>query len=331
MQYDQSNLNSIDLFISMPVHKQTKKEYLLLFLKGAGMGAADVVPGVSGGTIAFITGIYTRLLNAIQSINIQACKLLFDPSLKGSNVKAVWQHIDGNFLLAVFAGLITSALSLAKIITYLIEQYPILVWSFFFGLIIASFMHIAKQVNKWSVKTISSCLLGAIIAYVITAISPAEADPQWWFYTVSGAIAICAMILPGISGSFILLLLGMYGHVLTAINDLAFDLVGLFITGCIMGLMVFSRVLTWLLARFHQLTFALLAGFLLGSLNLLWPWKEVLTTYTNSHGIIKPLSQQNISPDIFLQLTGQNPHLGAAIGFMFLGLALILFIERLSK
>jgi len=314
----------------MSMSKQTKKDYLLLFFKGAGMGAADVVPGVSGGTIAFITGIYQRLLNAIKSVNLEAAKILFKNDSLRNNIKALWQHIDGNFLLAVFSGLLTSAITLAKVITFMLANHPIYVWSFFFGLIIASFIHIAKQVKAWNIKTISSCIFGAVLAFVITTLSPSEANPQWWFYTIAGSIAICAMILPGISGSFILLLLGMYGHVLTAVNSLAFDLILLFITGCIIGLMAFSRILTWLLDHYHQVTFALLSGFLVGSLNLLWPWKQVLTTYTNSHGIVKPLTQKNILPDTFLQITGQDPQQIAAFALMILGLALILFIEKLS-
>ncbi|PAJ76121.1 DUF368 domain-containing protein [Pseudoalteromonas sp. NBT06-2] len=315
----------------MSASKQTKKDHLLLFFKGVGMGAADVIPGVSGGTIAFITGIYQRLLNAIQSINIDATKILFQKGSFKNNIKALWLHIDGNFLLAVFAGLITSGVSLAKIITYVLTNHPIYVWSFFFGLIIASFIHIVKQVAVWNIKTISSCLLGAALAFIITTLSPSEANPQWWLYTLAGSIAICAMILPGISGSFILLLLGMYGHVLAAINNLAFDLIFLFVTGCIIGLMAFSRILTWLLAHYHQITFALLSGFLIGSLNLLWPWKQVLTTYTNSHGIVKPLTQKNILPDTFLHITGQDPQQIAAFSLMVFGLVLILFIEKLSQ
>ncbi|MEL7477710.1 MAG: DUF368 domain-containing protein [Pseudomonadota bacterium] len=304
---------------------QTKRDFLFVFLKGAGMGAADVVPGVSGGTIAFITGIYTRLLNAIKSINFDALLML-----KKEGLKATWRYIDGTFLVTLFAGLLTSAASLAKLITYLLEHHKLLVWAFFFGLIIASFIYVAKQVKAWDFKTIVSCLLGAIIAYTITSLSPAEANPSWWFYFLAGSIAICAMILPGISGSFILLLLGMYGHVLTAVTEKQFALIGLFLLGCVVGLMVFSRFLAWLLNRFEQLTFALLAGFLLGSLNLLWPWKQVITTYTSSKGIEKPLMQQNISPSEFAALTGQDPMILLCVGLAITGLVLILAIEKLT-
>ncbi|WP_348772518.1 DUF368 domain-containing protein [Pseudoalteromonas luteoviolacea] len=304
----------------------SKRDYLWLFFKGAGMGAADVVPGVSGGTIAFITGIYARLLAAIKSVDLSALQMV----LKGQ-FKEAWEHVDGSFLLAVFGGLITSALSLAKLITYLLEHHQQLVWSFFFGLIIASFVYIAKKVDKWQATHIASCILGAAIAYVITSMSPAEAQAQTWFYFVAGSIAVCAMILPGISGSFILLLLGMYGHVLTALNNKEVVLIGLFLLGCICGLMMFSRFLSWLLSKYEQVTFALLSGFLIGSLNMLWPWKKVVTTYVNSSGIEKPLMQKNISPMEFTHLTGQDAQLAICIALAVAGLVLILTLDRISQ
>ncbi|MBQ4877581.1 DUF368 domain-containing protein [Pseudoalteromonas luteoviolacea] len=303
----------------------SKRDYIWLFFKGAGMGAADLVPGVSGGTVAFITGIYARLLAAIKSVDVTVLKMI----LKGQ-IKEAWSHIDGNFLLAVFGGLFTSALALSKIIAYLLEHHQTFVWSFFFGLIIASFVYIAKQVKRWQLQHIVSCTLGVIIAVMITSLSPAEAQAQPWFYFAAGSIAICAMILPGISGSFILLLLGMYGHVLTAVNEREFMLIGLFLLGCVCGLMIFSRFLSWLLARFEQVTFALLAGFLIGSLNMLWPWKKVVSTYVNSSGVEKPLTQKNISPMEFSQLTGQDAQLGICIALAVFGLCLILALDKLS-
>ncbi|KID54674.1 membrane protein [Pseudoalteromonas luteoviolacea] len=303
----------------------SKRDYIWLFFKGAGMGAADLVPGVSGGTVAFITGIYARLLAAIKSVDVAVLKMV----LKGQ-IKDAWSHIDGNFLLAVFGGLFTSALSLSKIIAYLLENHQTFVWSFFFGLIIASFVYIAKQVERWQMQHIVSCLVGVAVAVMITSLSPAEAQAQPWFYFIAGSIAICAMILPGISGSFILLLLGMYGHVLTALNDRDVFLIGLFLLGCICGLMVFSRFLSWLLARYEQVTFALLAGFLVGSLNMLWPWKKVVSTYVNSSGIEKPLMQKNISPMEFTQLTGQDAQLAICIALAIFGLVLILALDKLS-
>ncbi|MFC3031121.1 DUF368 domain-containing protein [Pseudoalteromonas fenneropenaei] len=302
-----------------------KRDWLFIFLKGAGMGAADVVPGVSGGTIAFITGIYARLLGAIQNVNMTALSILMK-----QGVRPAWQYIDGFFLLCLFSGLLTSAASLAKLITYLLEHHQTLVWSFFFGLIVASFWHVAKQVKRWSLPVVLSCVLGAAIAFAITSLAPTEANPQTWFYFVAGAIAICAMILPGISGSFILLLMGMYGHVLAAVNRLDVALLALFLLGCVIGLMAFSRFLSWLLKAYEQVTFALLSGFLIGSLNLLWPWKEVISTYVNSHGVTKPLMQENILPSTFLAQTGQNPNTLICIGLALFGFVLIILVEKLT-
>ncbi|WP_348772710.1 DUF368 domain-containing protein [Pseudoalteromonas sp. MMG005] len=309
----------------MTKRSDSKRDYIFLFLKGAGMGAADVVPGVSGGTVAFITGIYARFLSAIKSVNFEAIALL-----RRHGVKASWDYIDGSFLVAVFAGLITSAVSLAKVITYLLSNHQLLVWSFFFGLILASFIFIAKQVKQWQLGTIVSCITGAIIAVIITSLAPTEAEPHWWLYFIAGAIAICAMILPGISGSFILLLLGMYGHVLSAITHQEILLIALFMMGCVVGLILFSRVLSWLLASYQEVTFALLAGFLLGSLNLLWPWKVVVSTYISSSGAEKPLNQQNISPLDYANLVGQEPQTWLCVGLAILGLMLILGIEKLT-
>ncbi|NOU52422.1 DUF368 domain-containing protein [Pseudoalteromonas sp. JBTF-M23] len=290
------------------------------------MGAADVVPGVSGGTIAFITGIYSRFLHALKSFDLDALAIL-----KNNGFKAFWSHVDGYFLLSVFAGLVTSAASLAKLITYLLAHHQILVWSFFFGLIVASFIHVAKQVKRWRWQTILSCIVGAFMAFVITTIAPSEAVPHWWMFFVAGAIAVCAMILPGISGSFILLLLGMYGHVLNAVTVRDFALVGLFLAGCVVGLMVFSRFLSWLLDKYEQVTFSLLAGFLIGSLNLLWPWKTVVSTYINSHGVEKPLIQQNVTPMEFASVTGISPQTGLCIALALAGLLLILAVEKLTE
>ncbi|MBD1581506.1 DUF368 domain-containing protein [Pseudoalteromonas sp. S16_S37] len=290
------------------------------------MGAADVVPGVSGGTIAFITGIYSRFLHALKSFDLDALAVL-----KNNGFKDFWRHVDGYFLLSVFAGLLTSAASLAKLITYLLAHHQILVWSFFFGLIVASFIHVAKQVKQWRWQTILSCIVGAVAAFVITTIAPSEAIPHWWMFFVAGAIAICAMILPGISGSFILLLLGMYGHVLNAVTTKNITLVALFLGGCVVGLMAFSRFLSWLLDKYEQVTFSLLAGFLIGSLNLLWPWKTVLSTYINSHGVEKPLIQQNVTPMEFASVTGISPQTGLCIALAVAGLLLILAVEKLTE
>jgi putative membrane protein len=296
--------------------KRTLKDYSLLVLKGMGMGAADVVPGVSGGTIAFIVGIYEELINSIKSINGDSLKLLF----KGQ-FATFWQAINANFLLSIVAGIGISVFSLAKIITWLLTDYPILVWSFFFGLVLASAWFVSKDIKKWDWKTVLSLLIGIIIAFYITVATPAETPSNLFFIFLCGAIAICAMILPGISGSFILVLLGKYFYIMDAVKTLNIPVMLVFICGAAIGITSFSRILSFTLRRFHDITIAVLSGFMLGSLNKVWPWKETIETYTDSHGVIKPLVETNIMP---------NQYVGEAIGLMIFGFALVYFLEKLS-
>ncbi|MFT6892348.1 MAG: putative membrane protein, partial [Halioglobus sp.] len=257
-----------------------------IFLRGLMMGAADIVPGVSGGTVAFITGIYSRLLGSIRAFDLQCLKLVFQ-----RDVKKAWQHVDGSFLTALLLGIATSILTLARLVSWLLEQYPMPLWASFFGLILASALVLLRQVKTWSVLRFLNLAVGVAIA-VFIALSPLAAfDPTVAMIFLSGFLAICAMILPGISGSFILVLLGMYGTVLSALKsfDLLFILV--FAIGAAAGLMCFSRVLHWLLSRFHESTMALLTGFLFGSLAVVWPWKQVLVWVEGSHGQLKPGQQ----------------------------------------
>ncbi|GJM62117.1 DUF368 domain-containing protein [Persicobacter diffluens] len=270
------------------------KSYFTLFLKGMGMGAADVVPGVSGGTIAFITGIYETLINSIKSVDATAIRLLFKLDIKG-----FWNHINGTFLLILFAGIATSVISLAKVITYLLGNHPIPIWSFFFGLIIISAILVSKQIRNWNWKVLLSGILGILTAYLVTVATPTETPEGYGYIFLSGAIAICAMILPGISGSFLLLILGKYEFILNAIKDFKLDVIAVFGMGCILGLGLFSRFISWLLAKYHDLAVALLAGFMIGSLNKVWPWKAVLSFRTNSHGEQVPLITKNILPSTY--------------------------------
>ena len=227
------------------------KDYILLVLKGMGMGAADVVPGVSGGTIAFVVGIYDELLNSIKSINLQSLMLLF----KGQ-FKAFWKAVNGNFLLSILCGIGISVFSLAKIITYLLVSHPVLVWAFFFGLVLASTWFVAKDIKGWDWKTILGFIVGAIVAYYITVVTPAETPQELWFVFLCGAIAICAMILPGISGSFILVLLGKYHFVMDAVKGLDLKVLSVFAVGCLFGITGFSRVLSYALKHFRNVTMA---------------------------------------------------------------------------
>ena len=302
------------------------KDYIVLVLKGVSMGAADVVPGVSGGTIAFITGIYEELINSIKSINLKTIKLLL-----GFKIAEFWKTINGNFLLSVVLGIAISIFSLAKVMEYLLNHYPILTWSFFFGLIVASIIYVAKTIKKWNLATILPGILGILIAYFITIISPTEANTAYWFIFLSGAIAICAMILPGISGSFILVLLGMYKFILEAVGNLQFAIIFTFLAGAIIGIIAFSNVLSWLLRNYHNHTVALLTGFMVGSLNKIWPWKQVTETIVGRNNEIKPVVEKNILPTTYEQITGDSAFLFWAIISAVVGFAIIFVIESLTK
>lgn len=290
------------------------------------MGAADVVPGVSGGTIAFIAGIYEELVDSIKSINLHALKLLFTLKLK-----AFWQQINGSFLFSILLGIGISIFSLAKLMTWLLEHYPIQIWSFFFGLIIASTVLVAKEIQRWHAGTVIALIIGAAVAYVITILSPSETPNAWWFIILSGAIAICAMILPGISGAFILLLMGKYAYILGAVSALQFGILLLFAFGAVTGIVSFSHLLSWLLKKHHTATVATLTGFMVGSLNKVWPWKETLETYTDSHGAVHPLVEANISPAAFEQLTSTPSFLWQAILLCIFGFVLIFGLEYLGE
>lgn len=279
------------------------KDYGLLFLKGIGMGAADVVPGVSGGTIAFIVGIYEELLESIKGINLTSLKLLFT-----GKISQFWKAVNGNFLLALVGGIAVSIFSLAKLITYLLETHPVLIWAFFFGLVLASTWFVAKDIRKWNWKTILCFIIGAVVAFYITVATPAETPNALWFIFLSGAIAICAMILPGISGSFILVLLGKYYYIMEAVKNLDIVIMLVFVCGAVLGITSFARVLSYTLKHFHDVTIAVLSGFMLGSLNKVWPWKDA--------------AQSNILPD---QLIWQG------IILIVIGFALVYFLEKLSS
>lgn len=298
---------------------------MLLFLKGIGMGSADVVPGVSGGTIAFITGIYEELLNSINSFDAQAFRLLF--SLK---IKEFWTKVNGAFLLPLVIGILLSAMTLAKIITFLLDEHPIQIWSFFFGLIIISSISVAKEINKWNFYTVLSGICGIVIAYIITTVTPSTTPNELWFVFISGAIAICAMILPGISGSFILLILGKYAYIMTALKNLDTAVIAVFATGCVIGLFTFSRLISWFLHKFHNYAVALLAGFMIGSLNKIWPWKKAELFRFNSHGEQVPIFERNLLPTDYYTETGNSPMIIQAILYMALGFMMVVIMEKIA-
>lgn len=290
---------------------RTIKDYVALTLKGMAMGAADVVPGVSGGTIAFIVGIYDELINSIKSINAQSLKLLFT-----GKIVAFWKAINGSFLCSILLGIGISVFSLAKLITWLLVAQPVLVWAFFFGLVLASTWFVSKDIKEWNVKTISSFIIGAAVAYYITVATPTETPSNLLFIFLCGAIAICAMILPGISGSFILVLLGKYFYIMDAVKSLNINVLLVFAAGALVGITSFSRVLSFALARFRNSTLAMLTGFMLGSLNKVWPWKEKVMM-DNGFEL-----EHNIMP---------NAYLTEAIVLAIIGFFLVYFLEKLSQ
>lgn len=310
-------------------------DYLIITLKGLAMGAADVVPGVSGGTIAFISGIYQELIDSINNVNLSVLK-----TLKKEGLKAAWQQVNGSFLLALLTGIGISILTFSKVITHLLETQPILVWSFFFGLIIASIALIWKETSNWKMVDILALIIGIALSYYITIARPVSSPDSYWYLFLSGFIAIIAMILPGISGAFILLLMGSYETVIGTINQFRDGLVnfntevlgqailklGVFAIGAIIGLKSFSKVLHWMFDKHKNTTLALLIGFMAGSLNKVWPWKQVLETRINSHGEVVPYIDKSILPQNF---DGQ-PQILTAIILAIIGFIVIFGMEKLA-
>nr|WP_319552921.1 DUF368 domain-containing protein [uncultured Vibrio sp.] len=299
--------------------------YLITFFKGLAMGAADVVPGVSGGTIAFITGIYDTLLESIRRINPRLLSIW-----KREGTKAAFNHINGFFLITLFSGICVSIATLAKLITWLLNTHPIPIWSFFFGLILVSVYHIVRQVEKRDAIRFITLLVGVAFAYSITVLKPLHMEPTMVNTLIAGSIAICAMILPGISGSFILLLIGMYTPVLAALNGFQVDILALFLTGCVIGLLTFSHLLSWLLRHFRDATLMFLTGLMIGTLPKIWPWKETLTWRTNSKGEQVPLLQHNLTPFEYEHITSQPSQIVIAIIMMLAAIALVLSLEKFA-
>ncbi len=289
------------------------------------MGAADVIPGVSGGTIAFITGIYEELIQSIKSIDFEAVRMLFR-----FQIAEFWKKINGSFLVTLLAGIVTSLLSLARLMTYLLEKHPILIWSFFFGLILVSAPLIMRDIKKWSLGPVITFVLGVVVAYLITVVSPTETPTHLPFIFFCGSLAICAMILPGISGAFILLLLGKYEYMITALIGFDLPIVLVFVAGCFIGLVAFSHFLNWILKNYRFPTLAMLAGFMIGSLNKVWPWKEVVAYRVNHEGLQVPAFDKSILPWDYLAKTGQDPLVFKAILCAALGVILVISIEKLA-
>lgn len=308
-----------------------------LVFKGMAMGMAEVVPGVSGGTIAFITGIYERLIFAIKSVDAELLRLL----LRGKIADA-WKKIDGNFLLFLLGGMALGIVVGVFAITWLLEHHPLLIWGFFFGLILASCYVVGRDVDRWSVAPIIALLIGTALVYYVTIAVPSAPNTALWFVFVCGAIAISALLLPGLSGSFVLLLLGMYTYIIPKVKDiLSGDFSGLvtilvFALGCLTGLLSFARVLTWAFKNYKNTTMAFLTGLMIGSLNKVWPWQEVLNTRTNTEGEETVVFTKSVLPSTFAELDanfvyGTDPQLAATIGCAVFGCVLVLVLYFVGK
>ncbi len=311
-------------------------QYATVLFKGLAMGAADVVPGVSGGTIAFISGIYEELIETIHKLDLGFFKIW-----KQQGFSNAWKEYNIGFLVALFGGVLISVLSLAKVITYLLAEQPIAVWSFFFGLVIASILFVGKQITSWNFKVIIATILATAFSYYITIAEPLGSPDSIWFLFVAGFIAIIAMILPGISGAFILLLLGAYTGVLGILSGLvegattlnwevfsgAFLKLLVFAAGAIAGLKVFSGALNWLFKHHKNLILAILTGFMIGALNKIWPWKEVLSTRINSHGEQVTFLDKSILPNSF----DGDAQIVLAIAMAIVGFLVIFLMERFAN
>jgi putative membrane protein len=300
--------------------------FILLYLKGIAMGAADAVPGVSGGTIAFISGIYDELILAIRSFDGRAAAHLVRREFRG-----FWRHVHGSFLAVLLAGIGTSILIFSRLILYWLGHYPVLVWAFFFGLILASILAVGRRIGTRSPVILGVGGVGVLLGYYITVAIPAQTPETLSFVFLSGMIAICAMILPGISGSFILVLLSKYEYIFTAIRDFNLGVIAVFGCGCSIGILAFSHLLNWALRRWHAPTIAMLTGLMVGSLNKVWPWKIVVETYVTSRGEVKPLLWQNTLPATYLESTGNPPYLEAALLVSAAGFLFVYLLERLSS
>lgn len=297
------------------------KDYLTIALKGVAMGAADTVPGVSGGTIAFISGIYEELITTIGNIDLS----LFT-TWKEHGFKSFWEKLNGNFIVALLSGILFSVFTFMRLANYLLKEHPILIWSFFFGLVIASIWFVAKQIEKWKISTIIAAILGAVIAFYLISLPPAASSNSNLYLLLCGALAVCAMILPGISGAFILVLLGAYRNITQAVHDFDLKKIALVGLGAIAGLLTFSKLLKWLFKHYRNLTLAVLTGFITGSLNKIWPWKEVMESIQIEEKIIV-LKDQSVLPWNF---EGES-HLLFALLLMFAGFLLIIILEKLAE
>ena len=295
------------------------KQYIILILKGTGVGAANVIPGVSGGTIALVTGIFEELIDSIKSFNLTAFKLLFTFKLK-----EFARHVNLGFLVAVFLGVGISLISLARLLGYLFDNFPVMVWAYFFGLIMASVYFVGKTIQKWNVSVIAIFIIGTAIAVYISFLNPGTENRALWYLLICGIVAVCSMILPGLSGSFVLILMGNYELVMIdSINSMNLNILAPVVFGAAFGLVAFSHFLSWIFKKYKDLTISVLTGFILGSLTVLWPWKKEITKVFEGN-LVKVVGYERYIPDSF------DTQVIYAILFILAGMASIWLIEKLA-
>lgn len=285
------------------------------------MGAADTVPGVSGGTIAFISGIYEELITTIGNVDFSLIK-----EWKANGFSSFWEKLNGGFITSLLLGVLVSIFTFMRLASYLLENHPVLIWSFFFGLVIASIWFVAKQITQWKLLSFIGLIAGAVVAFYITTLPVASSNDSYLYLFISGAIAVCAMILPGISGAFILVLLGAYETVTKAVHDFEFKKIIAVGIGAITGLLLFSKVLKWLFEHYKNLTLAVLTGFIAGSLNKIWPWKHVLETKVFGDKV-KIMDEESVLPWNF---NGDSQLLYASL-LMLAGFLLIIILEKVAE
>lgn len=311
--------------------KRTLRDYVGLALRGFCMGAADVVPGVSGGTMAFILGIYEELINSIRTVGQpEFLRLVFKFRLREMFAMLNWQ-----FLVAVAVGIFTAVLTLAPLIETLLETQPVYLWSFFFGLVLASILTVRTRIKTWSLNPIMGFVLGTVGAFLLVGLVPTQTPNDWWFLILSGMVAICAMILPGISGSFILVLLGKYQYVLSAVNDRDIMTIAMVGIGAVVGIVTIAQLLGWLFKNYHDVTVAVLIGFMLGSLRKVWPWKDPIRWLQDAAGnfVLSDGHRIVIEEHNYLPTLGRNgaTEILVAVAIMAAGLVLVIVLERLAN
>jgi len=300
-------------------------KYIRIVLVGLLMGAAEVVPGVSGGTIAFVSGFYERLVNGIARLT--PFSLLELPKI---GFATWWKKYDLGFLFVLFGAMLVSILILARGVSYLLAEHPVGIWSFFFGLVLSSIFVVGRRLLPLSVESGLALGVGVAFGMVVVRIIPFEADISGFTLFAGGCIAVCAWILPGLSGSFLLLVLGLYQTVIAAIKNFELLTLGYVGLGCVVGLMCFSRILTVLLARFYDVTVALLVGFMLGSLTKIWPWKHTTSYQIKHDGSQIPVVQEPVLPGVYEQLTGGDPEIVLALAALVTGFFVISLMDRFA-